>query len=492
MKATTVVPTLALGFCLTCSAAAGGVQACQIPSVDGFGDALDACASAVQVTAYQTRQVNVSPVDVDFGAVKVGALIKVPVTLSNLTNQPLALAGGGFNDPGAFSSTGGTCSVSLPANGSCAFNYYFQPSEAGQAFTAQTSVVIGSTYQTLKFRGNGTESLSQITPITIDFGDALLGQTLVVPVTLRNTHAAAITLSGGGFNDPGAFANAAGSTCGGSGISVGAACVFNYSFTPSAVGATTGSTSIGINASPFYMQPGLTFKGNGVSTAPVVNVYPRSVDFGSVKIGRTASVPVTIKNLTSVALSTAGGGFNDDAGGAFSGASCGNSIPAGQSCVFTYYFQPRLAGTTVSATTNIGLSGSGVSYQQPSLRFTGTGIGTLALVTPTTIDFGPVRTGTSMSVPVTITNTSESALTGLIGGAVPSRFSASNACPASLAVGASCTITYTFSASVAKLGLQSADTVLSFTNNTGVRPSIAIHLDAFSDDPDKIFFNGFD
>lgn len=406
MKANAFFATVILGFSLVGVAGAMEESACRIPSVDGFGDALDVCAQPAQVTAYQPRVVNVSPVDVDFGAVKVGASIKVPVTFSNLTNQPLSLAGGGFNDPGAFSGSNGTCGASVPANGSCSFNYTFRPTQPGQAFTAQTSVVAGSDYLTLKFRGNGTESLSQVTPVTIDFGDALLGQTLVVPVTLRNTHDAAITLSGGGFNDPGAFANAAGSTCGSSGIAVGTSCVLNYSFTPSAVGPAAGSSAIGMNASPFYMQPGLTFKGNGISTAPVVNVYPRSVDFGRVKIGRTASVPVTIKNLTSVTLSTAGGGFNDDAGGAFYGSSCGNSIPAGQSCVFTYYFQPRLADTTVSATTSIGLSGSGVPYQQPSLSFTGTGIGTLALVTPATIDFGRVRTGTSMSVPVTITNIS--------------------------------------------------------------------------------------
>ena len=208
------------------------------------------------------------------------------------------------------------------------FNYYFRPTAAGQAFRqAQTSVLVGSTYQTLKFRGSGTRSLSQVTPVSIDFGDALLGQTLKVPVTLRNTHDAALSLSGGGFNTPGAFGASSG-TCGGSSLAIGASCAFNYSFTPSAVGVTTNSTGIGLSAPPnLYMSPGLTFKGNGVLTAPVASVYPRSVDFGQVKIGRTASVPVTITNHTAVALSPAGGGFNDNAGGAF-GAGTGWAAPS--------------------------------------------------------------------------------------------------------------------------------------------------------------------
>lgn len=494
MNTTSRLATLVLGFGLAASAGAMLDPACRIPSVDGFGAELDGCAAPVEPSAYQVRKVNISPIEVDFGAVKVGARVKVPVTFTNLTNQPLPLAGGGFNDPGAFSGSGGTCSGSVPANGSCAFNYYFQPSEAGQTFTAQTNVIAGGDYQALKFRGTGTESLAQITPAIIDFGDALLGQSLKVPVTLRNTHDAAVTRAGGGFNDPGAFANAAGSTCTGSSIAAGASCFTNYSFTPSAVGPTTGSTAITLSApTNLYVHQGISFKGNGVATAPQASIYPRVVDFGSVKIGRTAKIPVTITNHTAITLSVSGGGFNDDAGGAFGASTgCGGSVAAGQSCTLTYSFQPRLAGTVVSASTSIGLSGSGVPYQQAALSFSGTGIGTLALVTPTTIDFGRVRTGTSMSVPVTITNTSESPLTSFIGGGVPSRFSASNACPTSLAVGDSCTITYAFNASATRLGLQSADTVLSFTNATGVRPSIAIHLDAFSDDPERIFHNGFD
>lgn len=467
--------------------------ACEVPSVDGFGATLDGCAEVAQATAYQPRKVNISPVEVDFGAVKVGARIAVPVTFSNLTNQPLPLAGGGISGPSAFSGSGGTCGGSVPANGSCSFMYYFQPSAAAQTFTGQTTVTAGADYQTLKFRGSGTESLAQVTPVMIDFGDALLGQMLKVPVTVRNTHMAALELSGGGVSGPSAFTNATGSTCTNP-VAAGASCLLNYSFTPSAIGAATASTGIGLgDGLGMYMSSALHFKGNGVATAPPANVYPRGIDFGRVKIGRRTSVPVTIMNNTSVALSISGGGFNDSAGGAFgASSSCGGSVAAGQACIFTYSFQPRLADTAVSASTSIGLSGSGVPYQSYPLSFTGTGIGTLALVTPTTIDFGRVRTGTSMSVPVTITNTSESPLTGFIGGAVPPMFSATNACPASLATDASCTITYRFNASVAKLGAQSADTVISFTNTTGVRPSVAIHLDAFSEDLDRIFHDGFD
>ena len=61
-----------------------------------------------------------------------------------------------------------------------------------------------------------------------------------------------------------------------------------------------------------------------------------------------------------------------------------------------------------------------------------------------------------------------------------------------MAVGANCTITYSFSANVSALGAYAADTVISFTNATGARPNVLIHMDATSADPDKIFFNGLD
>ena len=496
MKATYVLAALALGFGMVGMAGAMEDSACYTPAADSLAVPLDDCFKPAQVAAYQPRLINVSPVDVDYGEIKVGASVTVPVKVTNLTNQVLQLAGGGFNDPGAFSASAGSCGGGLPANGSCALNYSFRPTSSGQVFTASTTIVfsngaVGSTGQVLKFRGSGTESLAQVTPVAIDFGDALLGQTLTVPVTLRNTHDAAVSLAGGGVGS-GGFSGSIG-TCNPSGVAAGTSCAFNYSFTPVATGMANGSTGISLSApTNLSMYSPLTLKGNGVLHAPGANVYPRSVDFGNVKIGRTASVPVTIKNNTNVALSLSGGGFNDSAGGAFGSSSgCGGVIAVGSSCTLTYRFQPRLA-ETVSATTSIGLSGTGVPYQNASLSFTGSGIGTLAQVSPTTFDFGQVRTGTSMSLPVKITNTSEAPLTGFIGGAVPYPFAASNGCPASLAVGASCTIDYTFSASVSRLGPHAADTVISFTNNTGVRPNVLIHMDATSVDPDRIFFNGFD
>ena len=188
---------------------------------------------------------------------------------------------------------------------------------------------------------------------------------------------------------------------------------------------------------------------------------------------------------------TRGGGLGNDAGGAFSGStSCGGQIAAGAQCKFTYRYQPRVLGP-VSTSTSISASANGTS-QGFQIHLAGTGIGTLAQVTPTDIDFGQVLLTTSMTVPVTITNTSESPLTGFIGGSVNAPFGATNNCPASLPVGDSCQIDYRFHPGGDSLGPNATQTILSFTNATGVRPNITISLTGTGYDFDRIFASGFD
>jgi hypothetical protein len=75
---------------------------------------------------------------------------------------------------------------------------------------------------------------------------------------------------------------------------------------------------------------------------------------------------------------------------------------------------------------------------------------------------------------------------------VSSPFSASNTCPASLAVGASCEIDYRFQPGATVLGRRSTTTILSFTNTTGVRPNVTITLSGIGYDPDRIFIGDFD
>jgi len=444
----------------------------------------------------QTRIVNISPVHVDYGEIKVGARILVPVTIDNLTSEELQIAGGGISDSEEITGIGGTCNGGiLPANGSCAINYYFKPSAAGQSFTASTMIAVGaqgvgSTSQALTFEGTGTESLVQVSPVAIDFGTQQIGAAVTVPVTFTNTHYETVQLAGGGGVEAPFSSN--GGDCNGGVLPAATACHFNYRFTASSVDPAEDSTGVGISAPPnIYETYAFNFEGAGATSSGIVTVVPSGIDFGEIKIGTTAIFPVIVTNISSQTVSFAGGGFNDNAGGAFGGSTnCGGGLDPGEQCHFNYRFQPRVLGS-VSATTSIAAV-AGEESQGFPLHFSGTGIGTLARVTPVDIDFGQVMTGTYMIVPVTVTNTSEAPLTGFVGGDVSYPFSATNHCPASLDVGDSCTIDYRFQSSISALGRRSASTILSFTNDTGVRPNVTITMSGTSYDPELLFSDGFD
>ena len=451
---------------------------------------------------------SVGPVYVDFGAIKVGVMVSIPVRVRNLTSLPMTFAGGGFGESDAFFASNGTCGGGLASGATCTFVYTFRPPDAsGTPFTASTSIsaIVAGSGQgfSLEFTGTGTDSLVQVTPRQIDFGRWLVGQQVSVPVTVTNTHAATVSFSGGGFV-PGPFMGLSG-TCGATPLAVGATCSFTYRFIPAEVGTVTDATSIGIfAASPspsIYEVYPISVTGTGVASVPIVGVAPVSVGFGKIKIGTRVSVPFPFTNQTAQTVSFGGGGYSpgSNGGGAFNGSSAtgagcntamGQAAP-GSTCTGQNSFEPRIEGV-VTGSTSYSFSVPGTSMGQP-INVTGEGTGTLAQLFPRDIDFGRVPFGTTLSVPVTLTNTSGKLLTSLIGGAVNSPFSSSTTCASTLAIGASCTWTYTFNAGSPNANIGATvirQTLISFTNSTGVQPVVAVAMTATRGD--RLFGNGFE
>jgi len=448
-------------------------------------------ASAMSASAHLA---NVSPTQVDFGDIKVGASVSVNVSISNLSAVAVSLTGGGFDTAGAFGSSMGSCSSTIAAGATCYLQYTFTPKATDQDFSAGTSIALyaAGEYDTiaLSFAGRGVESLTSVSPVSIDFGDSLLGATVMVPMTVLNTSPQPLHFAGGGIGAP--FGGYSG-TCGGSTLAVGASCQFDYTYTPSTTMTQTGSTSLEdyITSPSVGEYVPIALSGNGATSAGFITFYPRSIDFGRVKIGRTVKFDFLATNIGANTVTFAGGGLSDTQGGAFNAVGdCGGGLAPGAQCYFEYRFQPRALGA-LSASTSVSAYAGGQS-QVFAVQVSGTGVGTLAQVSPTSIDFGPVQIGTSMTVPVTVVNTSEAPLTGFLGGGANTPFVSSNNCPASLAVGASCQFTYRFQPAASQLGVRSETTILSFTNSTGVRPNVVVTLTGTGYDVDRIFNDGFD
>lgn len=450
---------------------------------------------------------NIGPVSADFGSIKMGDSVSVPVTIQNMSPGTVGIASSGINDVPQFGIDGASCASQgyfLVSGASCAFTVTFTPTDAGgTTFSTSTAILVQTASLTqvalLHFAGSGTEALVQVTPVAIDFGDTFIGQQVTVPVTITNSHHAAISLAGGGIG--GAF-NAT-TDCGGATIAVDP-CHINYVFTPSTTGVVQGASSLLISTmQPTAMQQEfpIAVKGNGVATLPTPNVaaWPVGIDFGKIKVGHDVTVPFLYRNNSPGDITTAGGGF--DGNGPFQGFShpepgCTTATFApGVTCRHDYRFLARAQEVYTGAT---GLSFSSSSDSSfINYAFSGTGVGTLARVTPQNVDLGSVAYGTSVNVPVVITNTSDNPLSNFTGGIANAPFSTSSDCPASLAVGASCAYTYTFTAPSpqnALRGTYTATTLLSFnnvgSNPNGIQPVVQIRITAHV--ADRLFGDGFE
>jgi hypothetical protein len=412
---------------------------------------------------------DVSPVIVDFGLVNVADSVAIPVTVSNPTAVTLGgFAGGGIAPP--FGATQ-NCAGGVAPGASCAFTYSFTPIALGAvskttSFSfnvpsgASQSVAIGAS-------GEGVGALAQVTPTTIGFGSVQVGGSVSVPVTITNTSPQTLTgFAGGGIAAPfGASQNCAG------GVAPGASCVFTYTFSPTTTGLVSGSTSISFDVANGASQVvPLSFSGTGTTGAAFALVTPTTLDFGQIRVGQDVSVPVTIKNLGATPL----GGFAGGGIGAPFGAvqNCAGGVPVGGSCEFVYSFTPEATGA-VNGSTAIAFNNGSSSLNVP-IALSGDGVGTLADVTPTSVDFGLVNVGNTVSFPVTVKNKSPATLTMFAGGGIGAPFGAVQNCAGGVAPGMSCEFVYSFTATTASASTGS--TSFSFGVASGATQSVTISL----------------
>jgi trimeric autotransporter adhesin len=134
---------------------------------------------------------------------------------------------------------------------------------------------------------------------------------------------------------------------------------------------------------------------------------------------------------------------------------CGTSLAAGASCTITVTFTPATAVALSAAISVV----DNASASPQSAALTGTGVAPLisqAVLSPNPLAFPSTTVGTAATaLPMTVSHPGNAALTitGIsVTGANASSFGRTNNCGASLAAGASCTITVSFTpASAANL-----------------------------------------
>ncbi|MGH9701760.1 MAG: choice-of-anchor D domain-containing protein, partial [Candidatus Acidiferrales bacterium] len=237
-------------------------------------------------------------------------------------------------------------------------------------------------------------------------------------VNLINSGAAALNVLSTAITgaNPGDFSIlASGSACptGVFQLGPGTQCSLTVVFTPSA--GTAESASLDINDNLAGSPQSLPLLGSG--SAPVAQVSPASIEFGSVPIGAAGNGgTVTITNGGNIALILTEIKVNgaNSADFAPSGNPTGDACPvapgslaSGASCSVHIVFQPLAPGVR-NAELDISDNSANIpgSLQKVLLSGTGTPSAPVASIFPTSHDFGgvPVVT-TTLQTPVTLTNT---------------------------------------------------------------------------------------
>jgi len=274
-----------------------------------------------------------------------------------------------------------------------------------------------------------------LSPATLAFGSQNIGTTSPAQnVTLNNIGTASVSLSSIATAAPFAETN----PCGRS-LASGTSCTVSVTFAPAAPGTATGSLTVtsGAVGSPQVVS----LSGSG--TGAFVSLSPASLNFGSVNVGSASSKQsVTLTNTGNATLNITSISTSGD----YSEISnqCGSSLTSGASCTINVTFKPTASGTRTGT-----LSVADNAYGSPqTVSLTGVGLAPQVQLSPTSLTFGvQLMNTTSPAQKVTLLNTGTAALTInniALGGSNPGSFAETNTCGSNVSVGASCTLSVTF------------------------------------------------
>jgi len=344
----------------------------------------------------------ISPSSLDFSNVTVGQTSSQNVTLTNSGNARLTVNLATVSGTG-FGITGLALPKTITAGANISFSVSFTPTstapETGSIiFTDNAS----NSPQTLTLTGNAvaTGSTLSANPGSFNFNNVAVNGSSQQSFTLTNSGNTTITINqvsttGGGFSSTGLTA--------GQRIAAGATATLVSTFAPTTAGAASGSVTITSTAT----NPTLTIPLSGTGTQGALSASPASINFGAVRDGASASVPVTLTNTGTAPVSITG---HTIAGTGFTltGWNAPASLTPGQTTNFTVTFAPAASGSasgSVSITDNA--PGSPLAI---SLNGSGTNTQATITISPMPVAFNSVNVGSNSTQTITLTNTGNTAL----------------------------------------------------------------------------------
>jgi hypothetical protein len=371
------------------------------------------------------------------------------VTLTNSGTAQLNIASIAASGDFAKANTS-TCVVGpLPASANCTIDVTFTPTLTGArngtlTITDDANNVPGS-IQTVSLTGTGGTPTATLSGASLTFNGQLVGTpSTAQTVTLTNNGNIALGVTGltvGGTNS-GDFSET--DNCGTS-VAASGNCTISVTFKPPTIGAKTASITITDNAGAVAGST-QTISLSGTGGTPTADLSGASLTFGNQVVNTpSAAQTVTLTNNGNVALGITGIAVSGTNSGDFAQTNtCGGSVAVGANCTISVTFAPGASGTrTASMTITDNATGS-----PQSISLTGTGLAPAASLSGASLSFTTQLVGVaSTAQTVTLTNSGSSTLniTSIaVGGSNAGDFAQTNTCGTSVAAGAKCTISVTF------------------------------------------------
>jgi hypothetical protein len=421
----------------------------------------------------------------NFGVPNSGQSAQQTLTLTNSGSGPLTVRRV-TSEPPFFSTT--TCGAALAPNAACKVTVTYAPVD--QVATGGTLPLPRADSGTLAIESDAASSPDMIdlagavSPVTasassngavlaafslsqgaLTFANTKVGNASTAQtVTFTNTGNTAVhVLSALASTDFTATSNCAA-------LLPGDICSFTVTFTPgtsSTATTRTGTLEITTDASTALDFVSLI----GTSSAAPMTLSPTALDFGSVNVGSSGELTVTVTNNNATATIftglTASGDYSVGVGNC---PANGSALAANASCVLQVTFTPTAAGTrtgTLSLSTNATTLPLTVSL---------TGIGALVKlqIAPGALAFGTIAVGALANLPLTLTNVGNTPVTAIaiaVSGANAADFAVTVPCSVTaLQPNQSCVATVTFTPSA--IGARSA--ALSVTSSDPSSPATVL------------------
>lgn len=314
--------------------------------------------------------------------------------------------------------------------------------------------------------------LIAVSPTTLDFGSVTPGQTRDLTLTVRNLGAAnlsvnSLTSSSARYT---VVSPAAPFT-----VSPNGTQTVTLRFSPNATGVQTGTLTIASNdAAQASVAVALTGSGSAAAV-PSIDVTPATLDFGSITLGQSRDLILTLRNTGSANLIVSSVTSSNPRFTLVS-PSAPITVAAAGSVSLNIRFSPNATGSQ-SGTLTLASNDATRPSVQVALNGTGAGAATAPSidVTPAALEFGSVAVLQSRDLVLTVRNTGTAPLTVSTATSSNIRFTVvSGLAPFTVPAGGTQAMTVRFTPAAAGVQLGS----LTLISNDTVRPSVAVPLSA--------------